>query len=73
MMALKSLGKLVGNLKGKVTLADFVIFSVLGSINDKELKKTVKGQKTLKARWTEVSKDAKVKSLLQACVNRCYN
>ena len=39
----KNLGKLVGTLPQGTTVADFVVFGVLGSVTDKDLKKALKG------------------------------
>ena len=42
MNELKTLGKLMGTVTGSLNASDFVVFGVLGSVTDKELKKLVK-------------------------------
>ena len=65
MSGLKSVNTLLQNAKDlELNVADFIVFSWLGNVHDKDLKKMMKQNKAFKSRWETLKKNEKFCKLM---------
>ena len=68
---LKTVNTLLQNAEGlELNVSDFVVFSWLGNVHDRDLKKMMKQNKAFKKRWETLKKDEKFCKLMTPYMTR---